>query len=63
MQVNGWFQRFKNDDFDISNKECPGQPKKFEDAELEQALKENSCQTQDELAELFIVDRTIIYKC
>ena len=29
-----WFQRFRNGDFDFSNRERPDQPKKFEDEEL-----------------------------
>lgn len=47
-----WFARFKSGDFDIRDKERPGQPKKFEDAELQQLLDEDSCQTQEQLAEL-----------
>ena len=31
-----WFRRFKNDDFDIEDKNMENHPKKFEDAELEQ---------------------------
>lgn len=45
-----WFQRFKNGDFDIKDKERPGQSKKFEDEELEALLDEDSCRTQEELA-------------
>ena len=45
-----WFQRFKSGDFDINDKERPGQPKKFEDKELENLLDQDSCQTQEELA-------------
>ena len=33
-----WFQRFHNGDFDFSDRERPGQPKKFEDEELEHLL-------------------------
>ena len=28
-----WFTRFKSGDFDLNDKERPGQPKKFEDSE------------------------------
>ena len=45
-----WFRRFKNGDFSIEDKERPGQPKKFEDAELEELLDQDPCQTQQELA-------------
>lgn len=37
---------------------APGQLKKFEDAELEEALKENSCQTPEKLAQLLGLERT-----
>jgi len=30
-----------NDDFDLKDKECSGQPKKFKDAELQALLDEN----------------------
>lgn len=49
-QCREWFQRFKNRDFDIKDKERPGQPKRFEDAELVALLDEDPCQTQEELA-------------
>jgi len=45
-----WFRRFKNRDFSIEDKPRSGQPKKFEDKELE-ALLEDQSQTQEELAE------------
>ena len=45
-----WFSRFRGRDYDIEDKERSGQPKKFEDEELEALLHEDSCQTQDELA-------------
>lgn len=38
-----WFRRFKNNDFDVEDKERSGAPKKFEDEELEALLDENSC--------------------
>ena len=43
-----WFQRFRNADFDLFNRERSGQPKNIEDAELEQLLKENRTQTDSE---------------
>jgi len=46
-----WFRRFKNDDFSVKDKPRSGQPKKFEDKELEALLDEDPSQTQEELAE------------
>jgi histone-lysine N-methyltransferase SETMAR len=44
-----WYQRFRSGDFELSNRERTGQPKKFDDDELEQLLSENSAQSQQEL--------------
>jgi len=52
-----WFRRFKDNDFDVNDKEHPGQPKKFQDGELEALLEEDSCQTLKELSETLNVDR------
>ena len=57
-----WFQRFKSGDFDIKDKERPGQPKKFENEELKTLLDEDSCQTQDELAKSLGVTQQAISK-
>ena len=55
-----WFACFRSGDFDVEDKERPGQPKKFEDEELQALLDENSCQTQQELAlELGVAQSTI----
>ncbi|KAG5325797.1 MOS1T transposase, partial [Pseudoatta argentina] len=35
-----WFRRFKNNDFELEDKERSGAPKKFQDDELEQLLDE-----------------------
>ena len=43
-----WFQKFKNGEFDIEDKERSGRPKVYEDAELEALLDQDSCQTQEE---------------
>ena len=48
----GWFQKFKNGEFDIEDKERSGRPKVYEDAELEALLDQDSCQTQQEQYEL-----------
>ena len=46
-----WFRRFKDGDFSVEDKSRSGQPKKFEDKELEALLEEDQSQTQEELAE------------
>jgi len=40
-----WFQKFKNGEFDVEDKEHSGRPKVYEDTELEALLDEDSCQT------------------
>ncbi|VVC25357.1 Hypothetical protein CINCED_3A024439 [Cinara cedri] len=47
-----WFHKFKNDEYDVEDKERPGPVKKFEDVKLETLLDEDSCRTQRELANL-----------
>jgi len=37
-----WFQKFKNCEFDVEDKEHSGRPKVYEDAELEALLDEDS---------------------
>ncbi|EGI58084.1 Mariner Mos1 transposase [Acromyrmex echinatior] len=46
-----WFRCFKDGDFIVEDKPRSGQPKKFEDKELEALLEEDQSQTQEELAE------------
>ncbi|UYV68292.1 SETMAR [Cordylochernes scorpioides] len=55
-----WFRRFKSGDFDTRDKERGGRPIKFEDAELEALLDEDSSQTQEELAETLGVTQQVI---
>ena len=55
-----WFRYFKSGDFDTSDKEREGRPLKFEDAELEALLDQNSCQTQEKLAETLGVTQKAI---
>lgn len=57
-----WIRRFKCGDFITEDKERSGQPKKFEDAELEALLEEDPCQTRKELAELLGVTQQSISK-
>jgi len=46
-----WFRRFKDGNFSVEDKPRSGQPKKFEDKELEALLEEDQSQTQKKLAE------------
>ena len=57
-----WFARFKSGDFGLEDEERPGQPKKFEDEELEALLDEDCCQTEEELAESLGVTQAAISK-
>lgn len=55
-----WFARFKIGNFDLEDDERPGQPKKFEDHELETLLDQDPSQTQEELAKtLGVAQQTI----
>jgi len=55
-----WFQKFKNGEFEVEDKECNGKLKVYEDAELEALLDEDSCQTQKELTLTLRVTQQII---
>jgi len=56
-----WFQKFKNGEFDVEDKERSGRPKVY--AELEALLDEDSCQMQKELAlTLGMTQQTISYR-
>ena len=57
-----WFGRFKSGDFKLEDKERPGQPKKFEDEELESLLNVDQCQTLQELSESLGVDESTVSK-
>ena len=46
-----WFALFKSGYFGLEDEERLGQPKKFEDEDLEALLDKDCCQTQEELAE------------
>jgi len=55
-----WFRHFKDGDFSVEDKPRSGQPKKFEDKELETLLEED--QSQKELAEsLRIIQQAFLY--
>ena len=57
-----WYKRFRDGDFDLSDRPRTGQPKKFKDDELEALLDEDSTQTQKQLAARLGVTQTAISK-
>ena len=57
-----YFRRFKNNGFDVEDKEHSGAPKKFEDEELGALLHEDLWHTQAELTDSFGVDHTTVTK-
>lgn len=57
-----WFRQFKEGDFDIKDKERSGQPKKFEDHELEAILNEDPNRTLNDLAQILNVTQTAVSK-
>ena len=57
-----WFALFKSGNFGLEDEERPGQPKKFEDEELEALLDEDCYQTQEELEESLGVTQAAILK-
>ena len=46
-----WFQRFKSGGFDVEGQKGGVREKMLEDSEFEALLAEDSCKTQEELAE------------
>jgi len=57
-----WFERFRNGDFDVRDKERPGQSKKLEDFELQELLDENPAQTLLELSKALNVTPKAVSK-
>ncbi|KAG5325467.1 MOS1T transposase, partial [Pseudoatta argentina] len=57
-----WFRRFKNNDFELEDKERSGAPKKFQDEELEQLLDEDPSQALSELGKILQVDESTVSK-
>ena len=47
----GWFRRFKCYHFDLEHKERPGQPKEFEEENLEALLGEDRCHILKQLSD------------
>ena len=57
-----WFQRFKTSNLNVEDRNAGGKEKMFKDSELEALLAEDSCQTQEELAESLGVTQKAILK-
>ncbi|KAG5318592.1 MOS1T transposase, partial [Pseudoatta argentina] len=57
-----WFRSFKNNDFELEDKERSGAPKKFQDKELEQLLDEDPSQTLPELGKILQVGESTVSK-
>ena len=57
-----WFRHFKNNDFNVKDKECSSAPKKFENKELEALLHEDACHAEAGLAESLVVDHSTVSK-
>ena len=57
-----WFVWFKSGDFGLEDEERPGQPKKFEDEQMEALLDKVCCQIQEELGESLGVTQAAISK-
>lgn len=57
-----WFRRFKNNDFDLEDKQRSGAPKKFEDEKLEELLDQDRCQTLTEIGNTLQVDESTVSK-
>ena len=62
LMCQKWFAGFKSGDFGLEDEERPGQPKKYEDEELEALLDEDCCKTQVELGESLGVTQAAISK-
>ena len=54
------FRKFKNGDFDLSDKPCSGRPPTISDTELQELLVQDSTQTQHQLAEKLDVTQQAI---
>ena len=57
-----WFRKFKNHNFDLSDKEHEGAQKRFEDEDLEAIFDEDPCQSETQLAEALNVIQQCILK-
>ena len=57
-----WFRRFKSGDFDVRVKKRPGQPRKFEDEELEALLDLDPSLTLKDFAQSLNVEESTFCK-
>ena len=57
-----WLRIFRNHNFDLEDKEREGEPKRFEDEDLEAILYEDPCQSETQLAEALNVTQQCISK-
>lgn len=55
-----WFERFRDNDFDVRNEERGRPPKKFEDTELQEILDEDDTLSQQQMAKMLNVDQATI---
>jgi histone-lysine N-methyltransferase SETMAR len=55
-----WFQRFRDNDFDVRNEERGRPPKKFEDTDLQALLDEDDTLTQKQMAKMLNVTQPSI---
>lgn len=58
----GWFVRFRNGDFDVSDRLRSGRPETIKDDRLQALLDKNSAQTQEELADQLGVTQVAVSK-
>lgn len=52
MTCRDWFQRFKNNDFELEDKKLSDTPTKFKEEEVEELLDQNFYQTLRELPDI-----------
>ncbi|XP_028048263.1 chromobox protein homolog 1 isoform X2 [Monomorium pharaonis] len=50
-----WFERFRNGNFNVRDKQRPGQPKRFENVQLQELLDENSSRSLVKLSKVLNV--------
>jgi len=55
-----WFRRFKDDNYDLSDKKHENRPRKVEDCQLQALLDEDDTQSQKMLAEQLDVSQAAI---
>lgn len=53
-----WFRQFQSGNYDVSDRKRERAPKKFEDAQLQDLLKEDPNRTVEDISNLLNVDRS-----